>query len=418
MQRIYRRHRQKGGFMLEMMLAVSVLSLAAYAKMRDDVEATRLSFAAVQGDGINILSSAANKYTQEQFGKLQSGESVVSNGVTLVHGFLPGQSFRPTVANLIDMGYLERPFATQSRFSNGAVAGNYQIEIERSPAGCETTSPLICDVIGKVYIDRPITAANGVEPDGAAIGAIMRKLGGFGGFSMLPNGATVRFPDGSTIPNPVAGNPAGVVVAKFGYGSSGLSQFVRLNDTRDPNLQGSLTVKNQIKGDEFYTDSKVLGAECKVNNAVATSEAGMMICHNLTWHSIAAQAAPGSTCSPDGKAATSTVNGEQLLCKKGVFVKSTSLMAKNVLVSRVLVKDGDTVNKPVCDVGGVADRSFTLTQTSVDVTTAPPKQSMYAGTQDLGTSWRVLIKLRTDSGTEVSANTHSVTAVVNLECMY
>lgn len=417
-RRISTKRRQQGSFMTEMSLALAVLSFAGYFTLKADIEANRLSFAAIEAERMNILAAAAQKYAQEKFTELQSGQAVVNNGITLAVGTADGQTYAPTVANLMDMGYLARPFSAQASFNNGGNPGNYRITIRRSPAGCELTSVMSCDVTGEVYIDRAITAPNGIEPDGPAIAMMAKKLGAFAGFSMLPTPGLVRFLDGTTMPNPVAGNPAGVIVAKFGYGSSGLSQFVRLNDNRDPNLQGKLTVAGDTRAASFVTDLKTIGAACTTPNAIGTATAAVVICNNGTWQSLGAQAAPGAACAPDGKVATSTVTGEQLICKNGVYIKSTSLMAKNVLVARVLVKDGDEVTKPNCDTGGVADRSFTLTQTSVDVTTAPPKQSMYAGTNDLGNRWSVLIKLRTDTGTEVSANTHSVTAVLNLECRY
>lgn len=410
--------RQQGGFMIEMSLALAVLSFAGYFALKADVEANRLSFAGIEADRMNILSAAAQKYAQEKFTELQSGQPVVQNGTTLVAGTAQGQSYAPTVANLMDMGYLARPFSAQASFSNGGNPGNYQIRIHRSPSGCEAISVTSCDVTGEVYIDRAITASNGTDPDGPAIAMMAKKMGAFAGFSMLPTANLVRFLDGTTIANPVAGNPAGVIAAKFGYGSSGLGQFVRLNDTRDPNLQGKLTVAGDTKAASFVTDLKTVGTACTTPNAIATAAAAVVICNNGTWQSLGSQATPGSTCSPDGKVATSTVTGEQLICKNGAYVRSSSLIAKNVLVSRVLVVDGSVVAKPGCDVGGVPDRSFTLTQTSVNVTMAPPKQTMYAGTVDNGSSWTVLIRMRDDVGGEESANAHNVSAVLNLECQY
>lgn len=419
-QRIAIKRRQQGSFMTEASLALAVMSLAGYFAMKSDVEANRLSFAGIEGDKMNIVSAAAQKYSQEKFTELQSGQAVSKNGVNLSSGTAAGQTYAPTVANLVSMGYLDSSFSDQASFSNSGNAGNYQIRIQRTPAGCSVTD---CDVTGFVYIDRAITTAQG-EADGPAIAVMVKKLGASAGFSMLPAPSVVRFLDSTTMANPVATNPAGVVVARFGYGSSGLSQFVRLNDNRDPNLQDKLTVAKEVKAASFVTDVKTIGAACDVGpnaastNAIAVAAGAVVICTNGTWQSLGAQAAPSDACTPDGKVATSTATGEQLICKNGVYIKSTSLMAKNVLTGRVLVKDGDAVTKPTCDTGGVADRSFTLTQTSVDVTTAPPKQSMYVGTTDLGNSWSVLIRLRTDTGTEVSGNTHSVTAVLNLECRY
>lgn len=414
--------KQKGAFLLELTLALIISSVAALAAFKMDMEASRLRFASIQGNTMNTLSAAAQSYVRENFAQLQSNSNVTKN-VTLIAGTNDGQSFAPSVANLAAMGYLPVTFSARSSFSNDGTIGNYRIRIERKPAGCAAVFTS-CDVTGYVYVDQPVTAAGSTEPDGPGIAAIVSKLGGYGGFTMNAAPAQLMFLDGEVMANPVAGNPAGVVATKFGYGSSGLGQFLRVRDTRDPDLQGDLTVagKSTVVGPStalsYATDIKTIGAGCPTANAIGSATGTVVICNAGVWQALVTQAGPGSGCAPDGKVATSTATGEQLICKNGVFIKSTSLMTKNVLVARAAVRDGDVVAKPNCDTGGVPDRSFSITQISTDVTTAPPKQSMYTATLDNGASWGIVIRMRDDTGSEVSANTHFVTAVLNLECKY
>ncbi|WP_426172471.1 PulJ/GspJ family protein [Pseudoduganella sp. R-34] len=411
--------RSQAGFaLLELTLALIISAVIAAAGLEMNVQANRMVFAQIEADNLATLAAAGSTMASEKFTELQTGTAITRNGKTLNAGVNPGQTYAPAIADLIAMGYLSASFPTQAVFSNGQ-PGNYQVRIWREPAGCELVQVTSCDVVGWVYIDRAITANGSTDPDGPSISTIVKKLGGAGGFSLNINPGTVNGLGKTwSRANPVAGNPAGVVAARFGYVSSGLGQFVRVNDTRDPNLRGKLTVQNETKSDFFYTDVKTVGAACSQENAIASTTSAVVVCSGGTWQAISARANPADGCAPDGKVATSTATGEQLICKNGRYVKSTSLLPQSVVKQRVAVRDLDVVNKPTCDVGGTPDRSFSLTQTSIDVTNAPPKQSMFVTTVDLGGAWQVLIKIRDDSGGEASGNAQNISAVLNLECKY
>jgi len=410
--------RQAGFALMELTLALIVSAVLAAAALEMNLQANRMAFMQIEADNMSALAAAGSALASEKFTELQSGTALSRNGKTLNPGTNAGQTYAPAIADLIALGYLSASFPAQAVFNNGQ-AGNYRVNIWREPAGCELVQVTSCDVVGWVYIDTPITANGSTEPDGPAISTIVKRLGGSGGFSLNINPGTINGAGMAwSRANPVGGTPAGVVAARFGYVSSGLGQFVRVNDTRDPNLRGKLTVQNETKSDFFYTDIKTIGAACTTENAIASTTSAVVICSGGTWQSIGSRAAPADVCAPDGKVATSTSTGEQLICKNGRYVKSTSLLPQSVLKQRVAVRDLDVVTKPVCDVGGTPDRSFSLTQTSVDVTTAPPKQSMFISTVDLGGSWQVLIRLRDDLGGEISGNSHNMSAVLNLECKY
>jgi hypothetical protein len=141
------------------------------------------------------------------------------------------------------------------------------------------------------------------------------------------------------------------------------------------------------------------------------------ICNGSVWSSVNTTAALNGVCAPDGKMAM-TVTRDQLVCKNGSYVRLLNLLNKSVEVSRVLVTDGSTVNKPSCDAGGTAAYSFQLTQTVVDVAVTPPRQAMYVAATDNVTSWGVKIKVKDNTGAEFTANTYSISAVMKLECAY
>jgi type II secretory pathway pseudopilin PulG len=242
-------YRQSGFAMLDLTLALIISAMMTLAAIQVKLQADRMQIAEIQGGGMDAARKAAEAYASENFRELQNGLPVAKNGVSLNSGTARGQSYAPTVDNLIGMGYLTPGFSEQSAFSNTPVPGNYQIRVNRTPAGCEIVSPTTCDVTGLVYIDQPIVANGTTEIDGPAITAMLSKVGAYGGVT-LPMNSDQIIGSGATWQgqNPLPGNPAGVVAARFGFNSSGMAQFVRLNDSRDPNLQGKLTVVGDITG--------------------------------------------------------------------------------------------------------------------------------------------------------------------------
>lgn len=237
-------HRQRGFAMMEVSLALIITAFAALGTIKANLQAQHLEFAAIQGDGLRIARDAGETYAQENYTALQSGGAVTKNGYTVNPGTSDGQTYRPTVTDLIGLGYLQTGFSVQGSFSNGQPPGSYRFTLQRTPAGCELIAAgASCDIKGFAYLDQPIRAAGSTEPDGPAISSMASKLGGNAGFTLLPTPTQIIGPNGVwPEPNPLPGSPSGVIAARFGFGSSGLGQFVRIADSRDPNLQGNLSV--------------------------------------------------------------------------------------------------------------------------------------------------------------------------------
>ena len=116
--------------------------------------------------------------------------------------------------------------------------------------------------------------------------------------------------------------------------------------------------------------------------------------------------------------ATSIANREQLVCTSGRYVRLASRLSRRSEISRQVVYDTLTIYKPDCEVGGTASYSFELTQTVVDVSVNPPRQAMYIATDDMGSSWRVKMRVKDNYGNELSANNYAVKAIMKLECAY
>lgn len=223
---------QRGYFLLSFMLAAALTSVVALRSVTLEIERQAIANGQIQGDVMLAIANAAHTYVSEQYTALQAGAPVTRNGTTVPNGSGTGQTRAPTVAQLNSMGYL-------TNFSSTGVvnAGSYRIRIQAVPAGCVGAA---CDFEGLVFLDVPVTGTGGTLAQ-AQIGGIITRVGGNGGYSPAEVPANiVGF--GWTQPNPVAGTPGGIVAARFGFGSSGLGQFVRISDSRDPSLQGPLTV--------------------------------------------------------------------------------------------------------------------------------------------------------------------------------
>lgn len=257
----YRRSRQGGFAMMEVTLALIITAVIATGAIKASALANKLNFASSQGGALAIARNAGETYAQENYIALQQGTSVTKNGYTIAAGNQPGQTMRPSIENLIRLGYLQNGFSEDSFFSNGQAPGKFRFEVERTPEGCWAIgSGEQCDVGGRVYIDKPIQAAGSNEADGPAISAIAEKVGVNAGFSILPDTSKITYLGGSGFtPNPILGNPAGVVVARFGFGASGLSQFVRISDNRDPNLRGELSVAGKGNFGKEVTSGESIG---------------------------------------------------------------------------------------------------------------------------------------------------------------
>lgn len=231
-----RRRRSRGFLLLEVTLALILSALAVGAAIRAMVRTQTIDFANVQADVLMIAQRGINRYIFDNYIVLQNDQPVVVNGVTLANGTGAGQSRRPTTANLIAMGYLPTSFSANAVLNNGG----YQYSIDKTPAGCVAAA---CAIDGLVWIDAPIFARGSTEPDGVSVGTIQMRIGGNSAASDLTNPAVLLGTGGGfNLPNPVAGNPAGVVGVRVGFNAEVEAAYVRIGDTRDPNLAGPLTV--------------------------------------------------------------------------------------------------------------------------------------------------------------------------------
>ncbi|HEY8977357.1 MAG TPA: hypothetical protein VIN75_24300, partial [Burkholderiaceae bacterium] len=213
------------------------------------IQADRLKVRQAAGNGeatvLEKLRDATNDASFDSLGAIRNGVAFSHNGVTITPvGSGSDLAWKPTVTELATMGYLPAGWTATVSSLNAAP---YTIAFTRVPAGC---APSACNVEGLVVLQGPILAgASG--SDGAVIGPILTRIGADSGVSLPTDASHIQgFGNTWLADNPVSGQPAGVVAVRVGTTSSRFGQFIRIGDTRDPNLQGNLTVAgNTLFGD-------------------------------------------------------------------------------------------------------------------------------------------------------------------------
>lgn len=251
-------HASQTGFsLLSVLLALVIGSIIAAGQIEAQQLQQKVTAGRLQGDILNLIKDAANNYTMEAYPALQLDQPVTKGGVTMTPGSTDGQARAPTIANLIAMGYL--PAGTSSTAQlNG---GTYRVRLEKVPAACVGVA---CDITGVVYIDQPIRQPGTTSIAGVQIGSLIDAVGGDVVVSLNTNPSTMVGINGVTATNPVAGTPDGVVGARVGFGASGFGRFLVLNDPRNPNFQGNVSIAQNLS----VGGSSTFTGDVSVNNCV------------------------------------------------------------------------------------------------------------------------------------------------------
>jgi Tfp pilus assembly protein PilV len=255
---------KEGGFsILTVLLALVVTAVIAAGQIQAQQLQSKQSAGRLQGDVLKLLKDAANNYTMEGYSALQLDQPVTKESVTLANGAGAGQSFSPTVANLIAMGYLPANTSSTAQLN----AGTYRVRLEKIPAGC---AGVACNITGVIYIDQPIRTPGTTEMAGIQVGSLIDAVGGDVVVAMNTNPSVLVGVNGASVPNPVAGSPDGVVGARVGFGASGFGRFLVLNDPRDPHFQGPVS----IAGNVTIGGSTTFNGDVNVNNCVRLQQDG------------------------------------------------------------------------------------------------------------------------------------------------
>jgi hypothetical protein len=241
-------HAQRGAFSLDLSLALLVSAIAAVAAISAAKQAQDASSAALQADAIMAIRGAAHKLVMGNYSSYQAALPVTRNSVTLADGSSAGQSRRPTVANLRSMDLAVNNALDFGVYKSLTGAG-YDITITRSAACATAPGSSDCRVTGLVCLNAALREQSSPagEVDAPGLGVMLGRMGGEGGASLLGSANSILASDGSWSATNPYGSVAGIVCARFGWGSEG-DDYLRVSDTRDPNFQGGQTISGTISG--------------------------------------------------------------------------------------------------------------------------------------------------------------------------
>lgn len=270
--------RQRGFSALGLTLALALTAMAAIWASNQQVQ--RIEDAAARSAGIWLtqIRQAMAGVLSAHFTALAKGEAPRNaQGKPLF-----ADSLAPAMDELRAAGFLPADFPDRSALGFAA-----RLRIVRGPA-CPGDQ---CRLDGLVHSAQPVLKTGTQSPDLIGMAAIIEAAGGYGG-AVWP-GAPGRLRGAAfNFANPLAGGPAhapGTVAlwAGAGAGEPDLDRFVKIRDTRDPQLQGALSVASSVAvGTHLSVGARATeGRYCGVaNGTMATSARGeLLTCQANAW---------------------------------------------------------------------------------------------------------------------------------------
>ncbi|MDX3907351.1 MAG: type II secretion system protein [Pigmentiphaga sp.] len=448
---------QRGLTLIELAIAgsiVMILTVLAAGRLMQEVDD-----AAAEATGTYLLAvkGALDGYLVEHYDALAKGDGVA--GVA--------NALAPTLSELRAAGMLPASFPDRTPF-NQTVA----VRIDRSG----TCPGAGCRMDALAHTTTPLRTPGSPEPNSDLLAKVIMASGGFGGAAYINQPSLVRGPT-YAVPNPL-GATAGIVGALASLDTTLFHQFVRMRDSRNPDLQGGLDVAGAVTFHDSLAlrgaggdcvsavNTGVLSVQCagaleaktglfradngsvvqidpvsgviasqRIKGAlglatdrgtifdsadaqptirvaagqmiVATGEGlaltvagrdlvghasisadrlgirevsvanspcvqrisaaagvnaefartaagGLLVCAGGAWRELAALAAAGTACAPNGAFATDSGSGTGLVCRLGVWMRADDLLSSYVMVGSQIVASGDMVPKPACGQLGTA----------------------------------------------------------------
>jgi len=433
-------HKQRGNAIVGVIIAILVVALLSIWYSRVAVDRSKTQAGETYGQSVRDINDALGLYitntTRAQ--ALRTGGTIA--GVANI--------MAPTVAELQGLGLFGSANVRTTPFNGGS----YGTLVALMPSGCSGSN---CLIGTKLWLTNPVLDSTTNQPDIVTLGAMASRLQGKAAFS-ASSGTNINI--GSyTFANPDTSSPkrAGIFVAVNGEGSLFDANYVRINDTRDLNLQGDMTVAGYVGIGGTGTQ----GAACTTPNQIARSTSGLLLlCTGGTWQNVsgvdqlvtagAACTAPaighdangvlmscqggvwkassgipnnvaqGQACASSGLFATNAA-GTGFVCRGGVYQPINSLNPSSVDMLRTLVSDASvSVAKPACQSGGTQQWEMIPIAMGLDLTVAPPYSSVTYTAVDQGATWLPRITLVASNGSTLSGNVLSLSAWFKTSCFY
>lgn len=274
-----RRH-QRGNGLVFALLGILLLGLTAAAQVEGTKVQLRSQAGHTEATLMQNLAAASNNLIFEHFSAVQNGDAVTKLGISIAPALIDGELVWDVQPDALrSMGYLP---AGWNAGASSLTGGAYRIRFARAPVGCAVSA---CNIEGSVINLQPVLADERAgTQDGRAIGPFLATVGADAGVSLVGSSAAITGLSHSwSTPNPVSGTPAGVLGIRIGSGSAGWGQFVRIGDSRDPSLNGNLSVagNGSYGGTLAVSGATTLGGATTVNNATLSVRNGATACVEL-----------------------------------------------------------------------------------------------------------------------------------------
>jgi prepilin-type N-terminal cleavage/methylation domain-containing protein len=238
---------QRGFSLVELIIAISITAILGIYAQAQIAKESEEEIARAGGSFIRQVAGAAEQYALINFDSLSRGVKVT----TVVN------DFAPTIAELVAMNLLPGGFPTTA----GAMPTRQSLRVDVTKSGtCPGTGCIItttaCTTTG-VTLGR-----TDVRYDLAQI--MVDGQDGTGGSSSYTTPAQIKGP-ALNIVNP-NGPVAGTVCASATLNTAMYAQFVRVRDTRNPDLQGDLSAQGNLA---------ITGTSALTGNVAATANVGV-----------------------------------------------------------------------------------------------------------------------------------------------
>lgn len=252
---------QRGFTLIELIVVMATGAvIAAVVNSQKAIDEAEETVAHGTGEYLMTLREGLNLYQQTNYLQLEQNNPV--------SGF--ANPLAPTVAEL-----KAKAFVSGGTPETGPLAFVPVITVTR--AGCPGAT---CQITGMVRTPTSFTSPRtGNQPRYDLAMKAQSIMRGTAGLSFPGDTANIR---GSTfsVPNPVPGTPGAVLATVAFMNTSFYNQFVRIQDTRDPDLQGNLSAKGnlRIEGTSTLVGNSTVGGTLAVTGN--TTMTGSLLVNN------------------------------------------------------------------------------------------------------------------------------------------
>lgn len=283
-QRFNRAMKKKiAGFTLaEVALATTIAMIGTSSALYVQQESLRSDIGRSQGEQLARFANALDIYMREYYPAISNNQPInykVGTGTV-------ANRLAPTFTDLQGLALVDAASTPVSMFGV-----DYVFTVSRAPAGCVAGT---CVLTSTVHIPTPILEPVTGGVDGIVIGEAMLAGQGLIGTNDPAAPATIRgFRNAWNMPNPIAGNPEGILMAQVSYGAT-IDAYLR-RDGSTPML-GQLNMNgNPVTGATSIDATGAVTAGSLATpgalNAGSATIAGDVSARNATFDNLTLQSA-------------------------------------------------------------------------------------------------------------------------------